>query len=187
MPSGPAAEPPIPFDQLRVEHFRENADVHAFDCGNKDLNDFLTTAEVANYEREKFGKTYLVYWQESGALVAYFTIANESLRVDYFKGVKSFSLLGEIRADQVPGVLIGRLAVDQQYKRRRIGSHILRYIAGLTLESSAAARVLFLEAYPESIPFYESFDFKILEHQKLRNRHNRLMWFDLRNHPDRGK
>ena len=70
MPGGSPKESPIPFTELRVERFRENADVRAFDCGNKELNDFLTTREVANYEREKLGKTYLVYWQSTGQLIA---------------------------------------------------------------------------------------------------------------------
>lgn len=178
-------DPEIPAEELRVEPFHENADVRSFDCGNRDLNDFLTTEEVANYEREKLGKTYLVYWQADGSLLAYFTISNESLRIEYFRGVKSFSIPGEIRVNTIPGILIGRLAVSVRCQRRQVGSHILRYIAGLALETAAAVRVLFLEAYPESVHFYESFNFKIIEHQKLKNSRNRLMYYDLRKHPER--
>jgi hypothetical protein len=45
-------------------------------------------------------------------------------------------------------------------------------------------RILFLEAYPESIEFYKKFDFRIIEHQMLRHRRNRMMCFDLFSHPE---
>ncbi len=160
---------PIPVDELRVERFRENADVRAFDCGNGDLNDFLTTEEVARFEREKLGFTHLVYWQSRGELLGYFTISSESIRVEYLRSVKSFSIPGEIRVSAIPGIKIGRLAVNNSFKRRQVGSHMLRYIAGLALQTPAAARILFLEAYPESIEFYSQFEFKVIEHQKLRH------------------
>lgn len=179
----PAPEP-IPEAELRIERFRETAQVRGFDCGNKDLNDFLNTEEVANYEREKLGKTHLVYWQREGALVGYFTIASESLRTEYFHSVKSFTIPSEIRLSAVPGILIGRLATDLRFKRRGVGASMLRYIAGLALESPAAARCLFLEAYPDSIEFYKRFDFVPVDHQKLRHRRNRVMVYDLKLHPE---
>jgi GNAT superfamily N-acetyltransferase len=175
---------PIPESEIRVERFLENADVHAFDCGNKDLNDFLTTEEVGKFEREKLGKTHLVYWQPQGRLLGYFTISSESLRIEYFRSLKSFSIPGEIHVSAIPGIKIGRLAVDSTFKRRGVGGHILRYIAGLALQTPAAVRVLFLEAYPESVAFYDAFDFDTIEHQKLRNRRNKMMCFDLTSHPE---
>ena len=170
--------------ELRIERFRETAKVRDFDCGNKELNDFLNTEEVENYEREKLGKTHLVYWQAEGALVGYFTISSESLRTEYFHSVKGFSIPSEIRLNAVPGILIGRLATDRRYQGRGVGSNMLRYIAGLALASPAAARCLFLEAYPESIQFYKKFDFVVVEHQKLKHRRNRIMVYDLVMHPE---
>ena len=187
MPSSePERGPPIRAEDLRIEPFRETADVREFDCDCRELKDFLTTTEVADYEKKNLGKTYLVYWQPEGALVAYFTISSDSLRFDYFKSVKSFSIPGEIRTSTIPGILIGRLAVDSRFKRRDVGTHLLRYIAGLALSAPAAVRILFLEAYPSALDFYQRRDFVIIEHQKLKKRRNRLMYFDLTTHPDWG-
>lgn len=97
--------------------------------------------------------------------------------------MKSFSIPGEIRVTAIPGIKIGRLAVDTRFARRDVGTHILRYIAGLALQTPAACRVLFLEAYPESVDFYLKFDFEVIEHQKLRNRRNKMMVYDLKSHP----
>jgi GNAT superfamily N-acetyltransferase len=185
MAQGRSSEPKIPWDELSVERFRENADVRAFDCGNKDLNEFLTTEQVRNYESYLLGKTYLVYWQEGGRLVAYFTVSSQSLRIEHFRAVKSFSIPGEIRVNAIPGVMIGRLAVQKDLRRRDIGSHVLKFIAGHVLDAHAAARILFLEAYKESIEFYQSFHFEFVDRVKPTPRGNRLMYYDLMNHPER--
>ncbi len=50
-------------DRLRVERFVETRNVQSFDCGDKDLNDFLCTEEVARYDRENLGRTYLAYYE----------------------------------------------------------------------------------------------------------------------------
>lgn len=99
----------VPVGDVRIQRFLENADVRSFDCGNKDLNDFLTTEEVAKFEREKLGKTHLVYSQALGQLLGYFTISSESLRIEYFRSLKNFSIPGEIRVSAIPGIKIGRL------------------------------------------------------------------------------
>ncbi len=174
----------IPAGELRVEPFRENIDVRTFDCGDPDLNSFLTTNEVANYEREGLGKTRLVYWQPEGKLAAYFTVSSESLRLEYLRSVKSFSIPGQIRVESVPGIKIGRLATDREFQRRDIGTHILRYVAGLALQAPAAARILFLEAYPGSVSFYEKFDFEQVVHHRFKHRRTVLMYFDLRRLPE---
>ena len=175
---------PIPAAEFRIERFRENADVRRFNCNNRELNDFLTTEEVARFQVEKLGTTYLVYWQAAGQLLGYFTISSESLRIQYMHSVKSFSIPGEIRVDSIPGIKVGRLAVENEFKGREVGANILRYIAGLALRTPAACRVLFLEAYPESVGFYLRFGFVTIEHQRLRNRRNRFMVFDLKSHPE---
>ena len=175
---------PVLPSEVRIERFRENADVRSFDCGNRELNDFLTTDEVSRYEEARLGNTYLVYLQGAGELLGYFTISNESLRIEYFRGIKSFSIPGEIRVSTIPGIKVGRLAVSIRHQKRQVGTIILRYITGLALETQAATRILFLEAYPESIEFYQRFGFLVIEHQNLRHRRNRMMWFDLKWHPE---
>lgn len=75
--------------------------------------------------------------------------------------------------------------MDAWFKRRDIGSNILLNIARLAEETAAAARIIFREAYPEPVPFYESFSFETIEHQRFKQRRNRLMVFDLANHPQR--
>lgn len=174
----------VSVDQLSIEPFRETINVKNFDCGDKDLNEFLTREEVAKYEQARLGKTHLVFWTPGGRLAAYFTISYESLRLEYLKSVKSFSIPGEIRVESVPGIKIGRLAVQNEFRGRDVGTHILRYIAGLALNAPAAARILFLEAYPDSVEFYQKFDFVEVVHHKFKYRRTVLMYFDLMRHEE---
>lgn len=167
-------------DQLRIERFLETRKVQSFDCGNKDLNDFLNTEEVAKYEKEGLGRTYLVYYD--GELVAYFTVSFDSLRVEYLQTVKSFSELAEMRLEALPAVKIGRLAVDTNHQSLGIGRMLVRYIAGMALEMGGkmGVRLLVLQAKPESIPFYEKCGFKLTyETKRERGRLNRTMFLDL--------
>jgi len=180
--------PPNPFehpistspDELKIERFLETRNVQSFDCGNKDLNDFLCTEEVKRYEDEGLGRTYLAYYR--GSLVAYFTVSFDSLRVEYLKTVKSFSKLAEMKLEALPAVKIGRLATDRQFQNMGIGRLLIKYIAGMALEMGGkmGVRVLVLQAKPESIPFYEKCGFQLTrEVKRERGRRNRTMFLDL--------
>src|SRR5439155_12030064 len=110
--------PQIDPDELDIERFVETRSVESFDCGNADLNEFLCTEEVSQYEKEGLGKTYLVYYH--GDLVAYFTISFDGLRIEYLKTVKSFSRFAEMRLETIPAIKIASLAVDSKLQPRGV-------------------------------------------------------------------
>jgi len=146
----------------------------------QDLDDFLNTDEVEKYEREGLGTTYLVYWR--GSLVAYFTVCFDGLRVEYLKTWKSMSRLAEMRLETIPALKIGRLAVDSRFHHRRVGQHLVNYIAGMALEAreTMAVRLLILQAEPDSKVFYErlGFEYTFLTGRE-RGREKRTMFLDL--------
>ncbi|HLA82585.1 MAG TPA: GNAT family N-acetyltransferase [Thermoleophilia bacterium] len=164
-----------------MERFVETRKVESFDCGNSDLNDFLCTEEVSEYEAEGLGRTYLVYYQ--GDLVGYFTVTNDSLRVEYLKTVKSFSKFAEKSLEALPALKIGRLAVAREHQRKGFGRLIIKYIAGMAVQlgASTGIRLLVLQAKPESIDFYEKkCGFELTrETKRERGRRNRTMFLDL--------
>ncbi len=167
-------------DRLRVERFVETRNVESFDCGDKDLNDFLCTEEVARYDRENLGRTYLAYYE--GDLAGYFTVSNDGLRVEYLKQVKSFSKLARMKLETIPALKIGRLAVDRRYQSRGVGRLLLRYIAGMAIEigRGTGIRLLILQAKPQSVSFYLKAGFQLTyEVKRERGRRNRTMFLDL--------
>ena len=165
---------------LDIEPFRETQQVQAFDCGNKDLNDFLTTEEVRRYEQERVGRTYLVF--HKGDLAAYFTVSQGGLRAEYLKTWKSFSRMAEMRLEAIPALTIGRLAVDVRRQKRGIGRALVNFIAGMALEAQGkiAVRLIILQAKPESIDFYRKCGFELtVETKREKRRVNRTMFLDL--------
>lgn len=171
----------IALENLDIEPFWETETVHAFDCGNKDLNDFLSTEEVRKYEQEQVGKTYLVFFR--GELAAYFTVSQGGLRVEYLKTWKSFSRMSEMKLEAIPALVIGRLAVDRRHQGKGIGRALIRYISGMALETQGTmgVRLIILQAKPDSIEFYKKCGFQLtVETARERKRKNRTMFLDLR-------
>lgn len=170
--------PPIPESELSFERFRETRDVESFDCGNRDLNDFLCTEEVAKYEAEGFGYTYLVYWR--GKLVAYLTVCSDSLRVEYLQKHKSFSRFHDMRMETIPSLKIGRLATDLRYAGRGVGTACLKYAIGMVKANAIAARLIILQAEPGSEDWYVSrgFDF-VFPTRKEQKRDKKTMYLDI--------
>lgn len=172
-------------ENLKVERFLETRKVRDFDCGNRDLNDFLNTEEVSKYEKEGLGRTYLVY--SSGKVVAYFTTSFDSIRLEYLKHVKSFSKFAEMRLESLPAVKIGRLAVAKELKRRGIGRIIIKYIIGMAQELGGrmGVRLLIVQSKQESMEFYEKCGFILtVETKREKKRRNRTMFLDLYHIPD---
>lgn len=164
---------------LHYEPFVHSGTVREFDCGNKDLNEFLNTAEVRAYQDEGLGETTLVY--HKGQLVAYYTTSADSLRLEYLKTYKSFTRFAEMHLEALPAVKIGRLAVDKTVQGRGIGRLLMRRIIGETLARSGfAVRLLVLNSKPESIQFYNKLGFQLTDEvRRERGRRNRTMFFDL--------
>lgn len=64
---------------LRYEPFvAETLQVRNFDSGEPDLDEFLNTTEVEEYQAQKLGVTTLVYYK--GELVGFFTTSSADLR-----------------------------------------------------------------------------------------------------------
>lgn len=157
----------------------------SFDCGNKDMNDFLCTDEVAKYESELFGKTTLVFYE--GQLVAYYTISNDVLRKEYLKTYKSFSRLGEYTLEGIPAITIGRLAVDRGWQNKGIGRVIIQRIVMFALDASkySGTRLVLVQAKSEAFDFYKKLGFEFVmdlkrERQRFKARGTRTMFFDIK-------
>lgn len=172
--------------RLRFEPFRTNSlAVKSFDCGNKDLNDFLCTDEVGKYESEYLGKTTLVYYD--GELIAYYTVSNDLLRKEYLQTFRSFTKLGEYRLEGIPAITIGRLAVDKKWQNRGIGRTIIQRIAMYALDTSkySGTRLLLVQSKQEAFDFYKALGFDFVadtrrEKQRFKARGTRTMFFDIK-------
>lgn len=180
MPPAFSSRSTVDPSRFKFEPFHETQKVRGFTCGSKPLDDFLTTNEVERFEREGLGRTFLVFLD--GEVIAYYTLSNDSLRVEYVTHVKSMSKVQELRVNPIPAVKIGRLAVAREWQGRGVGRNLIAMIAAQALMQGqkSGVRLLILEAKKESISFYEKCGFVLTkETRRERNKKNRTMFLDL--------
>ena len=175
----------IDYSKLNLEPFKtETRKVINFDCGNQSLNEFLTSDEVFNYENEKLGTTTLVYFE--GELVAYYTTSGYLLKKIKMKSAKGFSKFSEYRIEGFPSILIGRLAVQNEWKGKGIGRYLVTKIIRDTYNSSGkfGLRLVVVQAKEEAFDFYIKLGFQFIEHssedKRFKAKGTRGMFFDLK-------
>ena len=140
-------------DDFAIIPFHEGYEVEAFDCDDEDLSEFLTSEQVANYQRDMLGKTYLVYRRDPWELVAYYTVASD--RLDIPKDWIKKSMVHSRDAKIFPAVLLGRFAVQQSLHGTGIGSILLKHVFTEAMDSNQAVRFVRLVAHHKSIRFYK--------------------------------
>ena len=167
-------------EDLSFEPFMESKAVRDFQCGDRDLEEFLNGDEVAAYVRENLGRTQLVFLK--GELVGYFTTSPGDLRREKVKRVKSFTIYPDLEVENLPALLIGRFAVAAKWHRKGIGRWMMRHIMGMAQEfgETHGARLIILNATSEeAVQFYTAMGFALTDERKERGRRARTMFFDL--------
>lgn len=171
-----------------------------FSCGNADLDDFFRN-DALKYKKELLGKTYcFVSKADENEIIAMFTISNDSIRVDIIPNSRGKRVNKQIpyekRMRRYPGVLIGRLGVNVNYRHLGIGTQILNFIKSWFIDdqNKTGCRFLVVDAYNDKalLNFYEYNGFEFLFSSESQEAENlgyspntilktRLMFFDLKN------
>src|SRR5262245_43885579 len=112
-----------------IERLRPAHERAAFSCGTPSLDQFLHTL-VTQYEKRRLGRTYVA--TESGALrmAGYYTLAAGSLDVNTIPPNESKKLAKH----PVPTLHLGRLAVDLNFRGRRLGETLLFHALHTAME-----------------------------------------------------
>lgn len=161
-------------------------DLTRFDCGNKDLNDFLRD-DALNYTEQLLAVTRL--FKKDGEIVAFFSVANDKIKYDpetfesraqYYKVLKAIPQ-EKLSISSYPAVKIARLGVCNELRRKSIGSQIIDWVKfSFTTKNKTGCRFITVDANnnAEAINFYLKNGFKFMTKLDERN-DNRLMYFDL--------
>lgn len=179
----------IVFSELHIERLDKKHDINGFDCGIKDLNEFLSNQSYYQMDH-KYNVSYVCEYNSK--IVAYFTWCNDSIKTkildDHLK--EELELLG-IKYAYLPAIKLCRLAVDNNYKGNRIGPTLVELTlknAGY-LSNKIGLRFVTVDAYFKNKWLYDKYDFKIFpkERSKIekytRNRrddHTIAMYYDIR-------
>jgi len=141
-----------------------------FDCGDEDLNDFIYN-DALNHLYEKLAVTYLCMIDE--IVIGFVSIANASIKIN-----KKHKKEMKYQYPEFPSVRLGRLGVDNRYKRKGIGTYIAKWVSGKSQDigHEMGIRFVSLDAYEKSVKFYKKLGFHIRDNK----RRNIPMYFDLK-------
>lgn len=135
-----------------IESLGQHHVTEEFDCGEASLNDWLVRRAWPN-QIAGFSRTYVIV--EGDRVVAYHAVSSFAVfRAD---------ATGRARRQgpqQIPAVLIARLAVDQRAQGRGLGARLLRHAMQLCVVAaeSVGVRMLVVNALSEqAASFYRRF------------------------------
>lgn len=130
-------------------------DIHLFDCGDEDLNDFILN-EARLYCKELLAVSYVLEREDVHLVHAYFSMANDRIS----------------------------LAVDKTLKGQSIGTYLLNFIKSFfVVNNKTGCRFLTVDAYKAAVPFYEKNGFVLLNDDDI-DAPTRLLYFDLKDIAD---
>lgn len=132
-------------------HDRKN-----FTCGKEPLDAYLRT-QVGQDLRRGYSACFVAATAE-GQIAGYFTLTAHSIPLGDLPEAFRKKLPSRI---PVPAALLGRLAVDQQFKGQGVGGALLTYaLTTAAKPGNVAAHMLVVDALDEeAAEFYRHFDF----------------------------
>ncbi len=127
-----------------------------FDCGVPQLNDWLLRRALAN-QSGGTSRTWVVTGSDDERVVAFYASSTASvLRSTAPKG------FGRNQPEEMPAILLGRMAVDSKHKGRGLGAALLKHfvLKALDVSGSVGVRLLLVHAKDEEAKtFYQHYGF----------------------------
>lgn len=170
--------------QFRIRKLQTDEVVRFFDCGDKDLNEYIID-EALFYRKALLAVTYVLESTESGETLAYFSLANDRVSLSDFENKTEFNrfrkkrFVNEKRIKSYPAAKLCRLAVSLSAREMHLGSYLIDFIkAFFLIDNKTGCRFVTVDAYRSAIPFYEKNGFVPLVAEDDGGM-TRLLYFDL--------
>lgn len=152
-------------DGMRLVRLTPDYEFKPFDCGEKDLNEFLL-CDSKDYLQRLVAVTYII--ETDDKTVAFFSVSNDRVAISdsdkaTWRKIKKLFPHAKHRSDY-PAVKIGRLGVDKDFKGQHIGSDILSFIKKLFVTNNrTGCAFITVDALRSAIGFYTSNGFLVLD------------------------
>lgn len=135
-----------------------------FDCGEPTLNDYLKRY-ARQQSRNDISQTHLLFDFEHKRIISYYSTCNYSIQREVLSTHSRFP------TPVIPATLIGRLAVDSDYKGQGYGAYTL--VEALkqikTISAITGINIVIVDALNESAKeFYKNFGFIEFDDDKMR-------------------
>jgi len=143
----------------RFETLGEEHDRSAFNCGQEALDRYFRS-QVTQDIRRRITNCFVVIETASGRVAGYYTLSAASIPLSELPPLDAKRLP---RYPTIPAVRIGRLAVDQRFRRRGLGELVILNVVHRTMQDADAAFALLADAKNEqAVAFYERYGFRCL-------------------------
>lgn len=174
-------------DDINLIVLKNKTIIKSFDCDDSDLKDFLVS-KAKDFHTELLAKTYIL--EDKNQTIAYFSIFNDSLRIEDIEDDLSKTGLRKLLSNLVthrkrhlkhfPAIKIGRLAVCDGKKEKGLGRDIMKFIINLAIEQNevSACKFVTVDAYANSLGYYKKMGFVYLS-GKDEGEDTRQMYLDI--------
>ncbi len=135
----------------------EKEDLNAFDCGIEALNTYLQKQARQEMKR-RIATCFIAIQQETKKIAGFYTLSASQIPLYELNEAWSQKLP---KYKTAPAVLIGRLAVDQEFRNLGLGSGLIVDAVGRVMSSEIAANLIIVDAKDESaVLFYQHLGFR---------------------------
>ena len=165
---------PLLICRLQQRHVREQ-----FDCGDAALNDYIRKYALQNQVRHQVGVTHVAIDESQQDLViGYYTLAASCISRNV---LPALSTISRLPYQDVPAILLGRLAVDARFRGRGVGETLLADALERASEfrQYVGCRCVIVDAYPEAARWYAKYGFVPIPGEPS-NAPTQKMFLDLR-------
>lgn len=159
----------IDFSRIKPELLTKENYSPSFNCTNGDtmgLNVFYHS-EALDYQRVRLGITYVFLYE--GKALGFVTVSMSKISRELLEEEDQLGF----RQRDYPAMLIGRLAVDNNWRKRGIGTMICKWCIGFAIEMSnrIGCRYVVLQTDDDHAGWYqgEKRGFKIMDISEKRN------------------
>lgn len=135
---------------LQADH-----DLVEFDCGMATLNDWLKKRAMKNQDSGA-SRTFVIC--NAGRVIGFYALSSGS--VERLSAPKN---IARNMPDQVPVIVLGRLAIDLEFQKQKLGAALLKdaMLRTLSISQNIGVRSLLLHAISEDAKrFYLSYGFQ---------------------------
>ncbi len=142
---------------FRLEVLAEHHDRKAFACGEPALDRYFQT-QVTQDIRRHITNCFVAVDASTDTIAGFYTLAATSIATPDLPPEVTKRLP---RYPTLPGVRVGRLAVDERYKRKGLGGALLLDAASRALQSEVAAYALLVDGKnDQAVAFHEYLGFQ---------------------------
>lgn len=134
--------------------------ISAFDCGDTPMNEYLHRYARKN-QAQMFGITYVCIYPPKD-VIGFYTVANTTIPRD---NIPADLLKGLPKYQDIPAILLGRLAVDRRAQGKKIGELLISHCFDLCLHMTklCGARYVITDAYQSAMIFYKKYNFRPIQ------------------------